>query len=133
MATKLQKNVQSVIKLNKKMHEDIVQFLKAHNGFVRTDNAERVIKKMQPCNTIYVISMNADDEPNTEKEVLAVALFGEDQVAVLPDLSGCGEETISGMTDQQVLECDNWEWIFGGYVLQNATLCSICECIEQYV
>lgn len=123
--------VREVTDLNLKMHEDIVQFLKKHNGFVRTDNAERVVKNMQPCNPIYVISMNADDEPNTEKKVLAVALFGEDQVAVLPDLSD--NETILGMTDQQVLDCDNWEWIFGGYVLQNATLCSICECIEQYV
>ena len=127
MATILQKNVKSVIELNRKMHADIVDFLKEHNGFVRTDNTER----RDLIYNIYVISMDGDDEPNTEKRVLAVALFGEDQVAVLPALSRY--ETINGMTDQEVLDCNNWELIFGGYVLQNATLCSICECIEQYV
>ena len=128
--SKLKDNVKAVCWLNEKMHEDIVQFLKEHNGLVRTDNAERRDKELPLCDQIYTISMDGDDEPNTEKEVLAVALFGEDQVAVLPNL---GDETISGMTDQEVLDCDNWEWIYGGYTLQNATLTSICECIEQYV
>ena len=126
----LKDRVKAVIELNEQMHADIVEFLKAHNGLVRTDNAERRDKGLDFCDRIYTISMDGDDEPNTEKEVLAVALFGEDQVAVLPNL---GDETISGMTDQEVLDCDNWEWIKGGYVLQNATLTSICECIEQYV
>jgi len=128
--SKLKDNVKAVCWLNEKMHEDIVQFLKEHNGLVRTDNAERRDKELPLCDQIYTISMDGDDEPNTEKEVLAVALFGEDQVAVLPNL---GDETISGMTDKEVLDCDNWEWIYGGYTLQNATLTSICECIEQYV
>lgn len=129
--SKLKDNVKAVEELNKQMHADIVEFLKQHNGLVRTDNTERRDMGLSVCNTIYTISMNGDDEPNTEKRVLAVALFGEDQVAVLPVLSG--NETIFGMTDQEVLDCDNWEWIYGGYVLQNATLTSICECIEEYV
>lgn len=126
----LKDRVKAVIELNEQMHEDIVGFLKQHKGLVRTDNAERRDEGLPLCSTIYTISMDGDDEPNTEKAVLAVALFGEDQVAVLPDM-GC--ETISGMTDQEVLDCDNWEWIKGGYTLQNATLTSICENIEQYV
>ena len=129
--SKLKDDVKSVIELNKQMHADIVEFLKQHNGLVRTDNTERRDMGLSLCDTIYTISMDGDDEPNTEKRVLAVALFGEDQVAVLPDLSD--NETILGMTDQEVLDCDNWEWIYGGYVLQNATLTSICECIEEYV
>lgn len=129
--SKLKDNIKAVCWLNEKMYEDIVQFLKEHNGLVRTDNAERREKEVPLYDQIYTISMDGDDEPNTEKRVLAVALFGEDQVAVLPDLSG--NETISGMTDQEVLDCDNWEWIYGGYTLQNATLTSICECIEEYV
>lgn len=128
--SKLKDNVKAVVELNDKMHEDIVEFLKQHNGLVRTDNAERIDKELPLCDQIYTISIDGDYEPNTEKEVLAVALFGEDQVAVLPNL---GDETISGLTDQEVLDCDNWEWIKGGYTLQNATLTSICECIEQYV
>lgn len=128
--SKLKDLVKAVVKLNEQMYADIIEFLKQHNGLVRTDNAERREKEMPWCDTIYTISMDGDDEPNTEKAVLAVALFGEDQVAVLPDL---GNETISGMTDQEVLDCDNWEWIKNGYTLQNATLTSICESIEQYV
>ena len=126
----LKDRVKEVVELNKQMHADIVEFLKQHNGLVRTDNAERRDKKLPLCDTIYTISMDGDDEPNTEKDVLAVALIGEDQVAVLPNL---GDETILGMTDQEVLDCDNWEWIYGGYTLQNATLTSIRECIEEYV
>lgn len=129
--TKLKDNVKAVCWLNEKMHEDIVQFLKEHNGLVRTDNAERRDKELPLCDQIYTISMDGDDEPNTEKEVLAVSLDCNDQVCVLPNMSGY--ETILGMTDQEVLDCDNWEWIQGGYVLQNATLTSICECIEEYV
>ena len=128
--SKLKDNVKAVEELNKQMHADIVEFLKQHNGLVRTDNTERRDIGLSLCDTIYTISMDGDDEPNTEKAVLAVALIGEDQVAVLPDL---GNETISGMTDQEVLDCDNWEWIKNGYTLQNATLTSICECIEEYV
>lgn len=128
---KLKDDVKAVVELNKQMHEDIVEFLKQHNGLVRTDNTERRDMGLSLCDNIYTISMDGDDEPNTEKRVLAVALFGEDQVAVLPDLSD--NETILGMTDQEVLDCDNWEWVYGGYVLQNATLTSICECIEEYV
>lgn len=127
----LKDRVKAVIELNEQMHADIVEFLKQHNGLVRTDNTERRDMGLSLCDNIYVVSMDGDDEPNTEKRVLAVALFGEDQVAVLPDLSD--NETILGMTDQEVLDCDNWEWVYNGYVLQNATLTSICESIEQYV
>jgi hypothetical protein len=129
--SKLKDRVKEVVELNKQMHADIVEFLKQHNGLVRTDNTERRDMGLSLCDNIYTISMDGDDEPNTEKRVLAVALFGEDQVAVLPDLSD--NETILGMTDQEVLDCDNWEWVYGGYTLQNATLTSICECIEEYV
>lgn len=129
--SKLKDRVKAVVELNKQMHADIVEFLKQHNGLVRTDNTERRDMGLSLCDNIYTISMDGDDEPNTEKRVLAVALFGEDQVAVLPDLSD--NETILGMTGQEVLDCDNWEWIYGGYTLQNATLTSICECIEEYV
>ena len=128
----LKDRVSEVNTLNEKMHADIVAFLKQQpNQFVRTDNAERKSKGLQACDTIYIISMDGDDEPNTEKAVLAVALFDENQIGVLPNFSGC--ETINGMTDDEVLNCDNWETIKGGYTLQNATLTSICECLEQYV
>lgn len=119
--------VKEVVALNNKMYDNLVIFLEKHGGLIRTDNYERE----KWCDNIYAISMDGDDEPNTEKRVLAVALYNETELAVLPDLSG--KETIKGMTDQEVLDCDNWEWIKGGYVHQSATLESICESIEQYV
>lgn len=127
----LKDRVREVCTLNEKMYADIVEFLKQHNRLVRTDNAERKSKGLQACDTIYTISMDGDDEPNTEKKVLAVALFNDEQIAVYADASGC--ITINGTTDDDLLACDDWEFIGGGYTLQNATLTSICECIEQYV
>ena len=112
------------------MYDDIVEFLKQHNRLVRTDNEERSNNGLDRCYSIFDISMDGDDEPDTEKVVLAVALIGENDIAVLPNY---GSETISGLTDQEVLECNNWEWINNGYVHRIATLYSICENIEQYV
>ena len=85
----LKDRVREVCALNEKMYADIVEFLKQHNRLVRTDNAERKSKGLQACDTIYIISMDGDDEPNTEKAVLAVALFDENQIGVLPNFSGC--------------------------------------------
>ena len=129
--SKLQDNIIAVNLLNNQMHTDITEFLKQHNRLVRTDNAERKNKGLPLCDTIYTISMDAGNEPPTEKEVLAVYLDDDEQVCVLPNMNG--HETISGMSDQEVIDCDNWEWIYGGYTLKNATLTSICECIEKYV
>ena len=126
--TELAKEVEN---LNEKMHAEIVKFLKEHNRLVRTDRNELKLSSDDPLpSNIYLISMDSG-ELNTEKRVLAVAIFEDEQVAVLPAFSD--NETINGMTDQEVLDCDDWEWINDGFVLQNATLWSICENIEEYV
>jgi hypothetical protein len=125
--TELAKEVEN---LNEKMHAEIVKFLKEHNRLVRTDRNETKSSRDDMPSNIYVISMDSG-ELNTEKRVLAVAIFEDEQVAVLPAFSD--NETINGMTDQEVLDCDDWEWINDGFVLQNATLWSICENIEEYV
>lgn len=127
----LKELVKEANSLNEKMHTAIVEVLKQHGGLIRTDNTEREIEKMPLCDIIYTVSMDGDYVPNTEKEVLAVSLDKEEQVCVLPDLSGY--ETIGGLTDQEVLDCDNWEVINGGYTMKNATLYNICEALEQYV
>lgn len=126
--------VSEVTDLNLKMHAAVVEVLKANGGLIRTDTYSKE-NKDKHLNPIYVISMDGDDEPNTEKRILAVALFGEDEVAVLPALSenAYAKETLDGMTDQEVLDLDTWEWVFGGYVLQNATLTSVCEGLEDYI
>ena len=126
----LQQNAKAVIALNGRMHADLVEFLKEHNGFIRTDNYERSTLGKDECDTMYTIISNGEEMENKEYPILAVALFEENQVAVLPNLVG---ETIIGMTDQEVLKCNDWELIRGGNVLQNATLYNLCECLEEYV
>ena len=84
--SKLVDFVSEVTDLNIKMHNAIVEFLKEHNGLVRTDTYGKDFKDKH-LNPIYMISMEGDDEPNTEHRVLAVALFENDEVAVLPALS----------------------------------------------
>ena len=37
------------------------------------------------------------------------------------------------MTDEAILEMDEWYTMFGGYVLSNATLYNLCENIEEYL
>lgn len=127
--TDLQHDVQSVLALNKRMHADIVEFLKEHDNFICTDNAESTR------DTLYAY-VTEDYEQTKEYPILAVALFEDEQVAILPDFSN-GYETIIGVANSDLLYDklyrDNWRTIFGGLVLQNATLCSICECIEEYV
>ena len=123
--------VEKVNNLNKEMHDAIVELLHQHNGLIRTDNRERESEGKPTCTNLYMISMEGDDEPNTEHRIMAVALIGGDEVAVLPDLSDC--ETIKGLTDGEVLSLNDWEWINGGYVHKSATLGAICEGIEEYV
>ena len=126
--------LEKVNDLNKEMHAALVEFLKQHNGLVRTDTYGLDFKDKH-LNPIYMISMDGDNEPNTEHRVLAVALFENDEVAVLPVLSENNyvKETLDAMTDEEVRDLDDWELIFGGYVLQNATLTALCEGIEEYV
>lgn len=130
--TDLQQNAKAVIALNGRMHADLVEFLKEHNGFIRTDNYERRTLEKDECDTMYAIISNGEEMENKEYPILAVALFGEDQVGILPDLT-YGDTTILGMTDQEVLDSENWERIRGGNVLQNATLYNLCECLDEYV
>lgn len=125
--------VQKAYDLNKNMIDFLTAFVREHGGLIRTDTYGKDFKDKH-VSPIYVISMQGDDEPNTEHRVLAVALF-DDEIAVLPALSenSYTKETLDGMTDQEIRDLDNWEWFSNGYIMQNATLLSICESIEEYV
>ena len=37
------------------------------------------------------------------------------------------------MTDDEILELDDWYTMFGGHIMSNATLYNICENIEEYL
>jgi hypothetical protein len=129
--SKLVNLVSEVSDISTKMHNAVVELLKENGGIIRTDNNERMLCGKQFCSTVYAITQKDDDEPLSEKRVLAVALIGEEQVAVLTE--SCKGETIKGLTDQELLNLDRWEWVNGGFVHKTATLESICECIEEYL
>jgi hypothetical protein len=37
------------------------------------------------------------------------------------------------MTNDDILECDEWEPVMAGMVIANATLLDICEKLEEYI
>ena len=135
MKAELKNLIDKANKLNDEMYDALVRLIKQqgvvdYNGIpasiVRTDYREQKVPK----DLIYAILMEGDDAENEEYNVLAVAVFGEDMLAVLVDM---GEETIVDVSSNELAHLDTWYTIKGGYVLQNATLYSICECISQYL
>ena len=118
----MKERVKEAFALNNAMHEDVAKFLKENGGLVCTENVG--------CDTIYAFIYDECYGEYREYPVLAVALFEKSQVCVLIDT---GQTTIEGLTDEEVLDCDEWYSVMGGLVLINATLLNICESIEQYV
>lgn len=116
------------IALNKRMSDAVAEVLRQHNGFIRTDED-------WDKDTIYCYIFDEALETTTENKVLAVALF-DGEVCVLPASSSPSSsfnETLDGMTDDEVLNCDGWYSIFGGMCCISPTLYYLCEGIEQYV
>ena len=125
--SKLQTLAQVVVGMNKVMHDCVAEFLKEHNGLVRVENSKDCSTK----DTIYCIYQDLTGDQK-DCPVLAVALMGNDQVYILPDLTnGC--ETIEDVPDSELFKSEEWLPIMGGEVLQNATLYDICAYIEEYV
>lgn len=113
--------------LNNEMHSALVEFLKEHGGFIRTDNREGK-------DTMYAYIINIGSAYNTQEcAILAVALLGEDQVAILPDYTYDMSTNLEGMTDEEVLSSEDWILLMGGECVVNATVYQLCECIEEYV
>ena len=120
----LSNSIQGVLNLNQDMNNILVGILKStEKELIRTDND---IDK----STIYAFVFDDYFTNYTEKKVLAVAVFEGRYVGVLV---GENNETLEGMTDDAILEMDEWYTMFGGYVLSNATLYNLCENIEEYL
>ena len=115
-----------VNQLNAEMHSALVEFLKEHGGFIRTDNREGK-------DTMYAYIVNIGTVYETQEcAILAVALFEDDQVAILPDYTnGC--ENLEGLTDEEILASEEWELLLGGECIANATAYQLCESLEEYV
>ena len=120
----LSNSIQGVLNLNQDMNNILVGIIKStEKELIRTDNDTDK-------STLYAFVFDDYFTNYTEKKVLAVAVFEGRYVGVLV---GENNETLEGMTDEAILEMDEWYTMFGGYVLSNATLYNLCENIEEYL
>jgi len=123
--SKLELLVDAANSLNNEMHNALVEFLKEHNGFIRTDE----VKGKDP---IYAYIVNIGSAYETQEcRILAVALF-DNEVCILPDYT-CDMVNLEGMTNEEILESDDWVSLMGGECIINATAYQLCECLEEYV
>ena len=120
----LNNSIQAVMNINQDMNNILVGILKStEKELIRTDNDTDK-------STLYAYVFDDYFTTYSEQKILAVAVFEGRYVGVLV---GQENETLDGMTNDAILEMDNWYTIFGGYVLSNATLYNLCENIEQYL
>ena len=108
--------------LNKRMHEGLVDLLRKNNGLIITEDIS--------CDPIYAFIMDEEWGRVTEYRILAVALF-DDNVCILPAV--CDNETLDGMTYDEIMESDDWYSVYGGMCQISSTLYNICEVIDEYV
>lgn len=120
----LSNSIQGVLNLNQDMNNILVGILKStEKKLIRTDNdADK--------STIYAFVYDDYFTFYEEKRVLAVTIFEGRFIGVLV---GAANATLDGMTDEAILEMDEWYTINGGYLLSNATLYNLCENIEEYL
>ena len=120
----LSNSIQAVLNLNQDMNNILVGILKStEKELIRTDND---IDK----STIYAFVFDDYFTFYEEKRVLAVTIIEGRFIGVLV---GESNETLEGMTDEAILEMDEWYTIFGGYLSSNGTLYNLCENIEEYL
>lgn len=120
----LSNSIQAVLNLNQDMNNILVGILKStEKKIIRTDDdADK--------STIYAFVFDDYFENYTERKVIAVTIFEGRFIGVL---LGANNETLDGMTDDAILEADEWYTIFGGYLSSNGTLYNLCENIEEYL
>jgi hypothetical protein len=90
---------------------------------IRTDDDENK-------SSIYAYLFDECFSRYVETRVLAITVFEGRFIGVLLIDDNI---TLDGMTDDEILELDDWYTIFGGYLMSNATLYNLCENIEEYL
>ena len=108
--------------LNDKMEQAIIKIVKENGGLVRTDNPQY--------DTIYGYIFNEEIGTYVERKILALATGKYNELSILP---GAEYTTLGDMTNDEILECEEWDTVMGGMVLANATLLNICEILQEYV
>ena len=128
---RLSECIQDTINLNQKMVDclvDIIKSVNEENKLIRVDkrtNTQGVFRSQ-----IYAYVFDMGLEQVTEELVSAIAVFEDNDVGVL--LCG-GEISLDSLTDEEILELDDWYTIVGGNLICNATLYNICENIDEYI
>jgi hypothetical protein len=120
----LSNSIQGVLNLNQDMNNILVGILKSTDKkLIRTDDDTDK-------SSIYAYLFDDYFTYYEEKRVLAVTIFEGRFIGVLLIED---DTTLDGMTDDEILELDNWYTMFGGYILSYATLYNLCENIEEYL
>lgn len=120
----LSNSIQAVLNLNQDMNNILVGILKSTDKkLIRTDDDTDK-------SSIYAYLFDDYFTYYEEKRVLAVTIFEGRFIGVLLIED---DTTLDGMTDDEILELNNWYTMFGGYILSNATLYNLCENIEEYL
>ena len=103
------------------MNKALVDYVRKQGGLVRTYNFNLTH------DNIYGYAFDYDTDVTREFRVGAVAVFNNgENLCIIEDIFGCDS------TDEELLESDEWLYVFGGEVLQNATLYNLCAFIEEY-
>lgn len=120
--TALDNLVSEVNSLNDKMKQTIIKIVKENGGLVRTDNPK--------CDSIYGFIFNEEFAQYEDRKIIAIATCEDNDLSIL---FGPKYITLDGMTNDDILECDEWEPVMAGMVIANATLLDICEKLEEYI
>ena len=123
MEKKLEALLKSTNELNVQMEKQLIEIVKEHGNLIRTD---------QTYYTDIILGFVYDKiiENYIDKKVLAIAAFGNQLCVLLDELCAELDEDI---TDEELLESDDWQPITSGMMIVNATLLSICQGISQYI
>ena len=128
---RLSECIQDTINLNQKMVDclvDIIKSVNEENKLIRVDKRINIQGVFRSQIYAYVFDMGL--EQVTEELVSAIAVFEDNDIGVL--LCG-GQITLDSLTDEEILELDDWYTIGGGNLICNATLYNICENIDEYL
>ena len=120
----LSNSLQAVRNINQDMNNILCGILKSTGKkLIRTDDSTNK-------SSIYAYLFDEYFCRYEEKRVLAVTIFEGRFIGVLLIDDNI---TLDGMTDDEILELDDWYTMFGGLIMSNATLYNICENIEEYL
>lgn len=120
--TALDNLVSEVNSLNDKMKQAIIKIVKENGGLVRTDDPK--------CDPIYGFIFNEEIAQYEDRKIIAIATYEDNELSIL---FGAEYETLDGMTNDEILESEEWEPVMYGMVIANATLLDICEKLEEYI